>query len=131
MTRARPRAVLCACQATKECGRLAPPHRPTENHHRRMERPRLSQIAQPGTPKGREMPSSTMMQHDVAEREFPAKDRKTGMRDIRRIVLVTGLLILVAGAAVSWQRHSGGTSAPPAPPPPQVTVGTPLQETVA
>jgi multidrug efflux system membrane fusion protein len=77
------------------------------------------------------MPSSTMTQHDVAEREFPAKDRKTGMRDIRRIVLVTGLLILVAGAAVSWQRHSGGTSAPPAPPPPQVTVGTPLQETVA
>jgi multidrug efflux system membrane fusion protein len=77
------------------------------------------------------MPSSIVTQPDIAEREFPAKDRKGRMRDIRRIVLVTGLLIVVAGAAVSSQLHSNDKPTPPAPPPPQVTVGTPLQQTVA
>jgi hypothetical protein len=74
------------------------------------------------------MPSSSVTQSNVAKCEFPAKDPKTGMRNMRRIVLVTGLLIVAAGAVVSWRRHGSGN---PTPPPPQVTVGTPLQETVA
>ena len=74
------------------------------------------------------MPSSTVTQPDLAERESPAKDRKPRTRNLRRVVLVTGFLIVAAGAAIAWQRHGSGQ---PAPPPPQVTVATPLRETVA
>lgn len=45
------------------------------------------------------------------------------MRNMRRIVLVTSLLIVAAAR----QGQYGAVG----PPPPQVTVGTPLQETVA
>src|SRR3954452_18352936 len=73
------------------------------------------------------MPSSSVAQPDVAEHVFPPRTR---MRNVRRIILVTGLLVAVAGAAVLWQQHNSGRSSPSAPPPPQGTVGTPLQQPV-
>jgi multidrug efflux system membrane fusion protein len=77
------------------------------------------------------MPYSNVTQPDVSERVILAEDRKTRMLNMRRVVIVTGLLIGVAGAAIVWQRHSHGNSAPSAPLLPQVTVGTALQDTMA
>ncbi|MFO1057339.1 MAG: efflux RND transporter periplasmic adaptor subunit [Dongiaceae bacterium] len=69
----------------------------------------------------------TRTERTLAADEPPAPRRGRG----RRALLVAGLLAGLAGAAGAWAWPGKEEPAPPPPAPPQVTVGTPLQQTLA
>ena len=77
------------------------------------------------------MTDFTVMEPEVAERPIPAGDRRTPVRSRRRALLAAGLLAALAGVAVEWAWQGSDKSVPPPPPPPQVTVSTPLRQTIA
>jgi RND family efflux transporter MFP subunit len=78
------------------------------------------------------MPDIIVTQPPRTERtvaaEAPAAPRHRGGR---RALLAIGLLVALAGGAGAWAWQGKEEPAPPPPPPPQVTVGTPLQQTLA
>jgi RND family efflux transporter MFP subunit len=68
----------------------------------------------------------------VAEGTIAAEEQATPTRRRGRgPLLAAGLLLAVASAAGAYAWRGKDEPAPPPPPPPQVTVSTPLQETVA
>lgn len=80
------------------------------------------------------MPDIIVREPPIAERaDAAAKDAAPARPRTRRVLLAAGLLVALAGAAGAWAWQGKGEPAPPPapPPPPQVTVGTPLQETLA
>ena len=78
------------------------------------------------------MTDVTVTEPQVADHTTAASYRRasTGSKR-RRALLAAGLVIAIAGGAGAWAWRNSKTSAPPAPPPPQVTVSTPLRQTVA
>jgi RND family efflux transporter MFP subunit len=79
------------------------------------------------------MPDIIVTEPRAAERVATAEEETTPRRGAgKRVLLVAGLLVALAGTAAAWAlQGKEEAAAPPPPPPPQVTVSTPLQETVA
>jgi multidrug efflux system membrane fusion protein len=78
------------------------------------------------------MTDFTVAAPEVAERTIPAGNRTTPVRSRRgRALLAAGLFLALGGVAGEWAWRGSDKSVPPPPPPPQVTVSTPLQQTIA
>lgn len=78
------------------------------------------------------MTDFTVTEPEVAERAIPAGHRRTPVRSTRRrALLAAGLLVALAGVAGERAWRGSDKSVPGPPPPPQVTVSTPLRQTIA
>jgi membrane fusion protein, multidrug efflux system len=77
------------------------------------------------------MADVTAANPEVAERATVAPHRRRPVQRRRQAVLAAGAIAVLAGAAGEWAWQSRDKAEPPAPPLAQVTVSTPLQQTVA
>ncbi|MFL5255444.1 MAG: efflux RND transporter periplasmic adaptor subunit [Rhodopila sp.] len=79
------------------------------------------------------MTRSTIIESEIVERTAD-DDPQPVRRGRRRYGMLVAALLVAAGAAgggLVWRQDSQAAPPPPPPPPPQVTVGTPLRQTIA